>query len=426
MLRRLFQSTFLILTVSRCHAEQILPEMWLERGTVAMQFALRFNEARYCFLQPVLSKNVGKRAQAEALWHIAELYRRQGNEHVSLEVLHKLGEEHPAAAPFGPAAARQVSELGDEISRSFDIPNNADLILLADLTNLLKSSLQKNDAATAQKIAQEMDYVFLTIEFELKLRLEAAPADEQKARHEAILDYAEFHQWASNLKAAAQEKGCPAALELWNKDIAETLMDVSQYEPEDFNNTRFANRAAFLIALGGSVEKAAAAAEAIRASLLPLTKGPVELSNTHAAAGELSGVERALLAAQAGKPSQALQAALRACLAYHSSGIAGQGLIIEDQEDLQPEIIPKVIECLMHLELAMAHILGEETIETTSKELKLGLGKLTALRDATPAAKSKKRLDRAIANVKTALDLVDEGSLGRAMGILENEAYVSR
>ena len=400
------------------------PELLIETGVLAYEDRNDLNRAKAIFRKVLVNSKLPPRTGAEALWHMAEIYRRQGSDDTSLLVLRKLGQQFPSAPPYTAAAAETAVSLSRDLGGDIQVPNQAEHLVGQDLAHIARAALRLNDAVGARQALQELQDVHESILFELAISIPDESAETIKEREAASEEYHGFLEWNQQvLKGLENESGTTILTRI---PPPPSLLARSDMETEDFRSVLYAARDRLVDAVGlADANQVTAAADHLRSLLNPLTDGPKDMALAMVVQGELAAIQKVCSLTAEGNFPKALQVWREARLVYLNSGVAGDGLMLLDCESIPQAMRPDVIAALMYVESALFAIGMEDNIKHGIAELAQGIARLTKLIEATPDGPCRQRLELTRQRLREATASLKNKDTGRAQDLLQTEIYVT-
>lgn len=402
------------------------PEIDLERGIMAMQMRHDLNLAKACFRGVLEHSGTAPRVAAEALWQMAEAYRRQGNDDAALLVLSKLTADYPNAQPFSGRAAELAVELSREVQHDYFSPNAADERLSVELAGILEAALQLGEIQEAAATAESLKLTCESMMFELAV----APPDEvkreRKDREKALANYREFRDFCSELIARLKKQ---PVTDLWaglDRGMLREMQTEEDRDEADLNRERFRLKKAITKSLETrDAARIISNAEALTNWMQPLTEGPETLALTNAVRGELAAAKRVADLSRENKFADALREWKEAALAGLNSGVMASGLALEEPESIPRQMQPRVVAALMYLEAAVFGIMTEDKETDVADMIRQSKQRIIALKGEGQSPEFNARMDRTAARLAEGERLWKAGEISRAEDTLKQEMYYS-
>jgi hypothetical protein len=426
MLRRC--SIFTLTLASSAHflmaAES--PEMRLEEGVLVFEGRNDLNHAKAIFREILTTENLPVRTGAEALWHMSEVYRRQGSDEACLLVLRKLGQLYPSAPPYTAAAAELAVELARDLGADISVPNQADTLTSQDLVRLVCAALQLDDTREAALALTNLRELIESVMFELAIPIPDETAENVKERDVASADYHDYLEWVLQMTTALKEKPTKELLELTKQPVVARMESREEIDPADLNETLYRARDAITEALGAADGAAfTIAAQPLQELLQTLTEAPRDLAIVIALQGEANALKLVSGLVQEQKFKEALHAWREARLTFLNSGVAGQGMILQDGAAIPVALQPRVIAALMFVEDALLAVGMDDNPRHATSSLLEAISRLQKLTTESTEEACTKRLERMIQRLREAIASIKAKELGRAQDLMRTEIYVT-
>jgi hypothetical protein len=402
------------------------PEIRLEEGVLAFEGRNDLNHAKAIFREILTMENLPARTGAEALWHMSEVYRRQGSDEACLLVLRKLGQLYPSAPPYTTAAAELAVTLSRELGADITVPSDADLLTSQDLVRIVCAALQLNDkqeAALALINLRELNEALL---FELAIPIPDESSENAKERATVSDDFRDYLAWVDQVAAALKDKPAKELLDLTKLPIVAHMASREDMDQADLNERLYRVRDAITVALGAADGPAVTTAvKQLQEFLQTLTEAPRDLGMVMAMQGELTALKLINSLVQEQKFSEALHAWREARLTFLNSGVAGQGMILQDGEAIPETLWPRVIAALMFVEEALYSVNTEENSKHANTALLEAISRLQKLATESPEAACKQRLNQIASRLHEAISSIKSKETGRAKDLMRTEIYVT-
>lgn len=402
------------------------PELRLESAFHTMEIRGNLIQAKATFCELANDASAPPRLRAEALWHLAEAYHRQGGEGASITMLQHLGKTFSTTPPFTNAAATLAAEYAQERLEYQDVPDAADVVAAEDLARILRSALLLGDATEATAAANDLRAVLTSLNFELAI----TPTNETPSEAKDRISSGEIYQEYANhtdkilqeLKTTPPKQlATPATLQ-----ILDELSEVDDSDPDDFRSALFTARNQLTDAMTTrDPEKVAAAVDNLYSLYAPMREGPPKLAWSIYVKGECAAAESIRQCSANNDFTGALRIRRQSVAVLHGSGVLGGGLILTDGHLVPEPLRFRLIGTLMFLENAVYAMTNDEEPRIVLRELRKTLEKLETLKADPSATVIISRIDGIIRKVNQATEQFEKGEIEAAIALLSDEIYGS-